>query len=210
MRYFSGLATAMALLLAVFTPAQAQTSVHVRGGTALPLSPDLFTEASAPGVALEIGPAFVLTNRLRLITTLGHRRFPFNGTSALDGGAMTSWSFSADLQVYLRPETSSIVPYVTVGSSVHRTNNTPEIVIVDFVYAAPSENALSIVHPSYPSIVGSGPEARLGLQAGLGISAQLAPALRLFLQSEYTGLFLGDEDLQYVPIQLGFRFRPFR
>ena len=77
-------------------PVRAQTSVHVRGGAALPLSPNVFTETAAPSLTLEAGPAFALTDRLRLIATVGHHRFSLDGPFLSDPEALTVWSLAAD------------------------------------------------------------------------------------------------------------------
>lgn len=195
-------------------PARAQTSLHAQGGTALPVSPNLFTEASAPGVALEVGPSFALADRLRLITTLGHSRFPTNSTFLSDPEALTItlpapktltvWSLAADLRIQLRPSASRLVPYVTVGASANRLNHTPER--ADVVCFG------DVIAPPCPMFITSNdnPEVRLGLLAGLGVSARVMPALRLFVQSEYAGLFSEDDTLRFVPLQLGLQFHPFR
>ena len=97
-----------------------------------------------------------------------------------------------------------MVPFITVGASANRVNHAPEQAeIVCFG---------DVIAPPCPSLLASNndPEARLGLQAGVGVSARVAPALRLFVQSEYAGLFAGGDALRFMPVQLGVQLRPFR
>lgn len=184
------------------SPALAQSSVRVSGGTAVPLSPNLFTDASAPGATIEFGPAVALTDWLDLAVTLGHSRFPMSGTPALDSGAMTSWSASARLLVHMLPAGSTIRPYAIVGSGAHRLNHLPERVAIVCVG--------NVIGPCpSPYVTGrDDPEVRVSIQSGLGASTRLTPTLDLFAESTYTGLFSGDSNLEYVPVQLGIRYRP--
>lgn len=205
MRHFFLFVTAVTLLLTV-SPAHAQPNLRVSSGAAVPLSPHLFTSASAPGVAVEIGSEFTLTDRLDLAVSIGHRRFPIAGTPALDAGAMTVWSLSGNFLIHLLPSSSPIQPYVVAGGGLYRLDHTPER---DGVVCLAHWSPAALPCPP-PYVTSDDPEVRPGLQGGLGVSVPLTPGLRVFTESTYTGLFSGQENLQYVPIHLGIRYRTAR
>lgn len=201
--------TALALLLAMATPTHAQSSLRVSGGTALPLAPDLFTEASAPGIAVEIGPEFSLTDQFGITATIMHARFPVIGTSAFAADAMTAWGVAGRFLVHLRPAAATVRPYVTFGGGPYRLNRAPERVAIVCL----RKNGLSHVTGPCPSPIlrtRNEPEVRLGMQAGLGVTVALMPALRALVALTPTGLLSTRGELLYAPIQFGIRYRPAR
>lgn len=199
--------TALIVLLATGTDARAQSSFRVSGGGIVPTAPHLFSDASAPGAKVEIGPVFTLTNRLDLSVSVAHGRVPIASAGLLDAEAMTNWSLSGRLLIDLLPVSSMIQPYVTAGGGLHRLNHTPER---DGVVCLAQWSPAALPCPP-PYVTGrDDPEVRLGLQGGLGTAVSLTPKLRLFAESTYTGLLSNQENLQYVPLQFGFHFHPTR
>lgn len=173
----------------------------------MPLSPDLFTRASAPGMAIKAGPEFPLTDRLGLFVSIAHSRFPMAGHSAFGVDAMTAWSISSDFIIRLRPASSTIQPYVTFGSGLYRLNHTPERVVI--VCLGPEKRSNIIAPCPPPYVAGSGgPKVHLGGQAGVGASVPVMPMLRAFVESTYIRLFSDNGDVQYLSLQIGIRYHP--
>lgn len=181
--------------------AAAQSGLRVSSGVAVPLAPDLFTRASAPGLSIEIGPEFVLMDRFYLAVIGRHARFPLADQSVLEASVTTAWSASVQVAVPLLAPSSPMQLYPIVGAGVTRLNHRPERVVIV---------CAGVIGPCPPVYVrgADDPQVRVRIHGGIGASVRLTPRLGVFAESTYAGL-MGGNALQYVPVQLGLRVAPF-